>query len=301
MPCTEDNIDDLYGFCCFPADHKTTIFLAMQHFPLIAGQPSMRPIDTKPDSPRAPLWQATVSQLGGGVLALGAASVFPSLWEVALVLAAVQGLFAASIAWLLRAPLWWLVIHVSFVPLAVLARETGVPPWAWLSGFVLLLLIFWRTDRSRVPLYLTNAVASSGVAGLLPVAPCRVIDLGCGDGGLLLRLSAERPDCQFVGFEHAPLPWLWAWLRSRGKKNVSVRFGDFWSHSLKNYEIVYAFLSPAPMPDLWSKAQKEMGNGALLISNSFEIPDATPEQILNVDDRRQTRLFCYRPKPAPAR
>jgi hypothetical protein len=64
----------------------------------------------------------------------------------------------------------------------------------------MLLLTFWRTDRSRVPLYLTNRSTADSLATLLlPATPVTVIDLGCGDGGLLRRLALARPDCRFVG------------------------------------------------------------------------------------------------------
>jgi hypothetical protein len=122
-----------------------------------------------------------------------------------------------------------------------------------------------------------------------------VIDLGCGDGGLLRRLARARPDCRFVGFEHAPLTWVWAWLACRRQPNVQIRFGNFWSHPLGDYALVYAFLSPAPMQQLWAKARSEMKADALLVSNSFAVPDVRPESTVGVADRRHTCLFCYRP------
>ena len=210
-------------------------------------------------------------------------------------MAAVQGLCAALISHLLRGPVWWLPIHLGFMPLAVLALGLGLPSWIWLAGFVLLLLIFWRTDRSRVPLYLTNARASEALAGLLPAAPIAVIDLGCGDGGLLRRLARTRPDCRFFGVEHSPLTWALAWLRCRRLPNVEIRFGDFWSHPLGGYALVYAFLSPFPMQRLWTKAKAEMKADALLVSNSFAVPGIQPENTVEVADRRRTRLYCYRP------
>ncbi len=62
-----------------------------------------------------------------------------------------------------------------------------------------------------------------------------------------------------------------------------------------DYDVVYAFLSPAPMPRLWEKAGIEMAPGAMLISNSFVVPDVAPVAVITVDDRRATRLYVYRP------
>jgi hypothetical protein len=49
------------------------------------------------------------------------------------------------------------------------------------------------------------------------------------------------------------------------------------------------------MPRLWEKARTEMKPGALLVSNSFVIPDIEPERTIDVPGRRTTRLFCYCP------
>ena len=251
---------------------------------------------TTPPQDRPPLTQAVTAQGLGVLPAVGLALLFPDLLAQPLAMAISQGLCAALISHLRRGPIWWLPIHLGFVPLALLTLRLGLPAWIWLAGFVLLLLIFWRTDRSRVPLYLTNTTAGAAIAGALPATPCNVIDLGCGDGGLLLRLARQRPDCRFTGFEHAPLTWAWAWLRCRQCSNVRIRYGDFWPHSLSGFDVVYAFLSPAPMPELWAKAQTEMADDARLISNSFEITGVAADQIIDVADRRATRLYCYKPR-----
>lgn len=247
-------------------------------------------------SPSAPLRTALAAQLGGLLLAgLTIRFLAPTLVEHLLVAALLQGITAAAISHLLGAPRWWLTIHLGFLPLAVLAQSLTLPPWLWLAGFVLLLLVFWRTDQSRVPLYLSNAATATALAALLPARPCRVIDLGCGDGALLRRLARARPDCCFVGIEHAPLTWLWARLAATGLENLTIQRGDFWPLPLAGFDLVYAFLSPAPMPRLWAKAQAEMAPAALLVSNSFEVPGIVAGSMVAVTDRRQTRLHCYQP------
>jgi SAM-dependent methyltransferase len=146
-----------------------------------------------------------------------------------------------------------------------------------------------------VPLYLTNRATAEALLKLLPATSCRVLDLGCGDGGLLRRLAAARPDCIFTGIEHAPLTALLARLRNLWRANVTIRRGDFWQEPLGGYAVVYAFLSPAPMLELWSKAGAEMAPGALLVSNSFEVPGIEPETTVTVADRRNTHLYLYHP------
>lgn len=180
------------------------------------------------------------------------------------------------------------------VVLTVVFHPDISPGW-YLAAFILLLLVFWRTDRSRVPLFLTNTTTARAVASLLPRSRFTLIDLGCGDGGLLRHLARTRPECDFLGVEHAPLPWLWARLASLALPNCCIRLGDFWGRHLGKQDVVYAFLSPAPMPRLWRKAREEMRPGSLLISNSFPVPDIEPGQVVEVGDRRRTRLYCYWP------
>jgi hypothetical protein len=63
---------------------------------------------------------------------------------------------------------------------------------------------------------------------------------------------------------------------------------------------VYAFLSPVPMAEVWRKATEELRPGSLLVSNSFPVEGVTPDAVIEVPDRRRTRLYLYRPAgPAP--
>lgn len=242
----------------------------------------------------SPLRHALLAQTLAALMTAALLLALPGLLAQPLLLAAVQGLGAALVSHLRHGPPWWLPIHLVFMPLALLASGLGLPSWIWLAGFMALLLVFWRTDRSRVPLYLSNTTTCTALAGLLPADPVAVVDLGCGDGGLLRRLARARPDCRFTGFEHAPLTWAWAWLCSRSLGNLEIRYGDFWRQPLGGYALIYAFLSPVPMPRLWSKLKAEMATDALLVSNSFAVPDVRPSRIVAVADGRRSRLYCYR-------
>jgi len=243
----------------------------------------------------SPVRSAVVAQvLGAAIVAVAIRFGYPQLIDMLLACALIQGICAALIGHWMGAPRWWVPIHCSFLPAVVLAGRLEIAPGWYLTAFALLLLIYWRTDQSRVPLYLSNAATAQALLQLLPPDACKFADLGCAHGGLLRRLARARPDCAFVGIEHAPLPWLWAKLASLPLSNVEIRYGDFWRLDLAPYDMVYAFLSPVPMPRLMDKARKEMRPGALMVSNSFVVPGAPVKRIVNVADRRATALYCYR-------
>ena len=243
----------------------------------------------------SPLATALLAQILGGIVAAAAVQIaYPKLFALPLAMAAAQGLCAALASYKLEAPRWWLPIHVCFLPALVLAARAEIPPGWYLAAFLLLLLIFWRTDRSQVPLYFSSTGAADAVAALLPRHPCHVADLGCGHGGFLRQLARARPDCEFHGIEHAPLPWAWARIASINHANLTIRYGDLWHSRLGLFDVVYAFLSPVPMEQLLVKASAEMRRGTLLVSNSFAACDWQPEAVIEVDDRRVSQLYCYR-------
>ncbi|MGZ8316175.1 MAG: class I SAM-dependent methyltransferase [Telluria sp.] len=193
--------------------------------------------------------------------------------------AALQGLLAAAFSrWRGLAP-WWLPIQFLF-PLALYgAPALGLPPWLFLAGFVLFLVIFWSTFRTQVPYYPSGRHVREHVAALLPQGrPVAMADIGSGLGGLVLELARRRPESRFDGIELAPLPWLASWLRAR-LAGSAARFirGDYEQCDFGAYDLVFAYLSPAAMPALWRKASKEMRPGAQLVSYEFSINEKSPD------------------------
>lgn len=147
--------------------------------------------------------------------------------------------------------------------------------------------------RTRVPLFLSSRQAVAALAQCIPARPgLRVMDLGCGLGGPLAGLARLRPDLVLHGVEAAPLNWLISRLRLDGRARIHL--GSLWDEDLARYDVVYAYLSPAPMARLWDKARREMRPGSLLISNSFAIPGVAPDRVIALDDLGRTRLLLWR-------
>lgn len=212
----------------------------------------------------------------------------PELWAL---LALHGGLALLWSAWL-KLPRWWWPFQVLALPAALALLRLELPPWVFLLVFLLLLLVYWNAGGDRVPLYLSSRATWAAVEGLLPAGPLAFVDLGCGLGGLLGYLAGRRPEARFCGVESAPLPLLISWLRLRGRPNCQVRRADLWQVELSEFQVVYCFLSPEPMAELWRKARAELRPGALFISNSFAVPGAAPDLSVEVGGRQ--RLLVWR-------
>lgn len=218
-------------------------------------------------------------------------------WRLTLWTAVVlQGVLAAAFGHWMGLRRWWLPLNLAFAP-GLLALQSGQwPAWWFLAAFLLLLLVNWNSFRERVPLYLSGARTRQRLSERLAGLPAdfRFIDLGCGLGGTLVQLARDYPAARLVGVETAPLVFLAAWLRCLPYRNCRVRYRSLWHEALDAYDVVYCFLSPAPMPELWQKARGEMQVGSLLISNSFEIPGVPPQETIELQDWRDSRLLLWR-------
>ena len=213
-------------------------------------------------------------------------------------LALAQGLCAALIGFWIGAAAWWLIFHLAFVPLIWLSSQMTIAPGWFLAAFVVMALFYWTTFRTQVPLFLSNRNTVDALARLLPTRAARVLDAGAGTGSALRPLASERPDCQFVGVEAAPAPWLIGHLLAGKQHNLEWRRGDMWSLDWSDFDVVYVFLSPVPMARVWAKACAEMRPGSRLVSNSFEIPDVAPERVIPARAGGGRTLFVYAPAAA---
>ena len=231
---------------------------------------------------RTPAIQALLFQIAAFPLTLAAvyfaarAGFQPGYLHAALA----QGLFAAGLTWWRGLAGWWRAIQGVF-PVALLgADQLAIPPGVFLAVFLFLLLLYWSTYRTQVPDDPSGPEAWAAFEAALPTGrPLRVIDIGSGLGGLTLDLARGHPDWVVTGIELAPLPWLVSRLRAIGTRSRFMR-GDYAALKFSDFDAVFAYLSPAAMPALWSKAVREMRPGSVLFSYEFVIAERPPSRIV---------------------
>jgi hypothetical protein len=224
---------------------------------------------------------------------------FPIFSVPVLLAVFMQAIVASSISSLLSMASWWRWIHFCF-PLVVWAMlMINVPNEVYLAGFLVTLSIFWTTFRTQVPYYPSRRHVWQQVSVMThqfkaqQQKKIRLIDIGSGLGGLSLHLAKEHADATIEGIEIAPLPWFASRLTALYTRSAAYfRLGNYHALNFADYDIIFAYLSPAAMLDLWEKSRQEMRVGSLLISLEFEIPNILPTQHI-VGDGQSPDLYVY--------
>jgi len=206
-----------------------------------------------------------------------------------------QAVLALLLAGGLRLGRGAMLMHVGLMPLLWLLFSLHLPGWAYLLAFVLTLSVSRNTLLERVPLYRTSHDASAMLAQQI-AARATVLDAGSGDGRLALALALARPDIQVTALENAWGSSLLAycrWLLAGRPANLRLECANFWQEDWGRYDVVYVFLSPAPMPRVWTKFQQQGKVGGQLISNTFEIPGVDPARRVALSGRLQQALLFW--------
>lgn len=111
--------------------------------------------------------------------------------------------------------------------------------------------------------------------------PLKIIDLGCGVGGLLLPLAKKFPQHQFVGYDWDFFVCQILKLRARKLSNLTVVRDNFMHADLKQYDLLLCFLDTKAAEDLSLKMKQEINSNALIVSSAFELKGLTPTNVLD--------------------
>ncbi|CAD6872614.1 hypothetical protein [Methylomonas fluvii] len=240
------------------------------------------------------IFKALLSQLLACVAVLGLRTTFflsISVWQTVAIQACLAALFSRGF----HQPYWWLPIHLLFLPTVLLGLSWQVPAWLYLLILLLLTLLFWGTVKGDVPLFLSSSAVSQALIEIVSREQAKsFVDIGAGLATVVVPLAKARQDMAVVALERAPLPWLLATWRCRNLANVRVGRSSFWEQDLREFDVVFAFLSPLVMAKIGEKIRREMRCGCLFVSSSFPIPNSQPESVLELNDSRKTKLYCYR-------
>lgn len=202
-----------------------------------------------------------------------------------------QGIIAYFLSIRLKMAYWWRYIHLLF-PLAIwVALALQIPMGYFLLGFILTGAIFWSVFLTQVPFYPSKPEVWTAVSKLLPGKKLRILEIGSGLGNFAIRMAQLRPESLVDGIEIAPLPWLISVIQAKFfASRVCFRLANYEKVDFANYDLIFAYLSPAAMPELWKKALREMDSESLLISHEFPVPGITESHKFGFSSDQR---YCY--------
>jgi len=159
-----------------------------------------------------------------------------------------------------------------------------------LSGF----LFHLRQDVAFVPSSMTVTNAMIDAANIRPDET--VVDLGAGEGRFLIAVARRFPGTHVIGYEGA----FWVYLLGRLRillagSSASIRYGDFFTTSLHDADVIFTYLSITAMKRLRPKFMTELKPGARVVSHAFSLPDVSPSDVRKVPTTfGSATIFVYR-------
>jgi predicted TPR repeat methyltransferase len=121
----------------------------------------------------------------------------------------------------------------------------------------------------------------------------RVVDLGCGDGRILIRAEKDF-QAKAEGYEISRLVWLVAQLnRLLHRSNVKIYRKNFFQADLRKADVVFCYLLPGVMQQLSPKFRKELKRDCRVVSASFKLPGWKTIQTSKAAKHRG-KVFLYK-------
>lgn len=194
-------------------------------------------------------------------------------------------LLTAIMAQAAKMPVWWRWIQVIFPVAVVVMQQVALPAGVYFAGFIITLALYWSVHNTRVPFYPSFPSTWRAMHRILEQHgddnSLKVLDIGSGIGDIAMFLAKQRVHDEVSGIEIAPLPWAISAVRALFS-GTSVKFtlGDYRQLDFSELDVVFAYLSPAVMNDVWIKVQVEMRPGSLFISSEFPVIDISANRII---------------------
>ena len=244
-----------------------------------------------------PQWTSFFILIFSSFVSLAASPLF-ELWGMehhGLYFAITIGILAGLMSYFLALPVWWQRINSGFALLVFIFYSWQLPTWIYLTVFTILLAIYWNTLMTRVPYYPSNLMVWEAVEKLLPTrTDIKVLEIGSGMGGFSRYLSKRNSNTLVTGLETAPLPWLISYILAKLERApCHLKRKNYIHEDFSQYDLIYAFLSPAAMAQLHVQAQKELHHEACIVSYMFAWPITAQSSCHTVPLNSGETLYIY--------
>lgn len=118
-----------------------------------------------------------------------------------------------------------------------------------------------------------------------------VLDLGAGDGRILITAKKKYPGLRARGYEVVPTIWLLGKIRSWWSGvEVDLKLGSIERANTREADAIFLYLIPSLMKKLERKFDGELKKGTRVISSGFAFPAKQP---LHSEVYQGKKLFVY--------
>lgn len=166
----------------------------------------------------------------------------------------------------------------------------------YLVTFLIVALLTYIPGKMLAPMVFTSPRTKRRVFKLASLTPGQTfVDIGCGRGHMIV-MAANRFGAKAIGYEIAPLQFLWATasviLSGAFLKGAKILYGDVLKQDLSGADVVFFYLLSPGIAKLKPKLEAELKVGTKVISNSYPVEGWTPSQIDDPDDQNAP-LYVY--------
>ena len=111
-----------------------------------------------------------------------------------------------------------------------------------------------------------------------------IYDLGCGSGSILFAFADRYPHARCIGYDVAIFPLLLGLFRKirspRAYRNVSLRFGNFFTKHFTDADVVVAFLMQKAYGKFIKKLSAELRPDTIIAFEAWPLPHHHPTQVI---------------------
>ncbi len=146
----------------------------------------------------------------------------------------------------------------------------------FLIGFVVITAAYFiRFDVPAVPS--PSAIARAMVEAAEMKGTETVMDLGAGDGRILIEAKRRFPGITAIGYELVPTIW---WLGSLrvwwSGQHIDWRCADAMDADVRQANIIFLYVTPEMMQRLEEKFDRELRMGTKVVSHVFTFKNHIP-------------------------
>jgi ubiquinone/menaquinone biosynthesis C-methylase UbiE len=123
----------------------------------------------------------------------------------------------------------------------------------------------------------------------------RVVDLGAGDGAILITAKRLHPGVTATGVEISPVIWLLGKIRvALSRQKVRLLPGNAMNMNVRDADVIFLYALPKFLIKLQPKLDSELRPGTRVISHSFPFPNKVSKEVMVIPwGKRQRTLYRY--------